>query len=1170
MNRNSLFGRLSSTFAAGANASRPESYRTQIEPLEVRQVLSATFYVNDNWQEAGALHPGTLEMGDTVVSSADPVNSAITAIYGFTAFGKVTSIVTGAQFLTQGSDPFGGTVPFDMQYIYSAIQKAANNNFDVVSIIEGTYTESDIVVNKSQLILTGSGVLNTPGSTGPYVSGSDTLIVPEVASTKAEQEFPVGSHSGIIVYASDVEVKDVRLDGSGGGAGTFNYHHGVTTLYEAQGGVDGVGGTDYASTRAGNLELTRRQNVSVSVGTTTVNATAHLYSTGDNIFFYSNNNTDGTVAGGDGIAVALRVPSPLVENTQYFVRVIDANSYSVHPTASDATNNTNAITFTTAGFSTITTLNNNVYGGIVEGTGSTRPQLQFHHVTVNNAWYHGLSMSGPAGMQFDEDNGDGSGRPDNEVYNAVVNNVGDPGNQGVNHVGILIQNVDSYRSGDPGGAPASVGGNAWQNIVNNAGVGIKGNAYGAREWNNDNQARNDSTYSFNTVNNPKVSAYHLEFVSGTEFIANTATFTNGVGIGIHTIQGDGSFLGNVIGTPGSAPLIGMKIENSNTTGVFAGGTANSTLGNTRFQGPGTGVGGSVGILADNSFGANANSNFLATYGTVVTGFAIGVNSKQSLASTVPNTVLVDRMNVTGNAIGFQFGPNAVGGNVQVGGQLNIPQSGTNPFTVDPVVTMSGSTMMNGWLPNITEINAHTLQAQPVPPVMTDNMLKVTGASGTLVTVAAAYSYANFIGVRIRRDDTVPGFAMPANMVDNQRYWIRSTSATTFQIHNSQADAMSNTNPVSGLDFSVAVGPITITELVPPGFPGVNQPQYVITDAATIRPDESPVGNLTLGSGSTYTPALGGDASTSIATIQDFNNSQSWGLLDVSDLDHVNPWGGGFKAKARLGFWGSGSVVQNGTSDTLRVADVIFGTGNQETGGAYQLTTTPVDVTEMGYLRVIAKLGLGTTTADEFLVSVVDIDGTSDLHYFPTALMNSTTYTTFYSNLLTPSVRFVEGDNVLNMSQISGWAVSGAFGSTDGVAGTDRMSLVVDDISYTPAPRASSYKVTGTVDLSGAILEPVNVGVNLYASSIGQTFTIINNDDVDAITGTFAGKPEGFSFNIGSDIYQITYVGGTDSNDVVLTQTGVVPTNSLVEGRHIFYNQSTFDGNSAAINASDNN
>jgi autotransporter-associated beta strand protein len=73
-------------------------------------------------------------------------------------------------------------------------------------------------------------------------------------------------------------------------------------------------------------------------------------------------------------------------------------------------------------------------------------------------------------------------------------------------------------------------------------------------------------------------------------------------------------------------------------------------------------------------------------------------------------------------------------------------------------------------------------------------------------------------------------------------------------------------------------------------------------------------------------------------------------------------------------------------------------------------------------------------------------------------------------------------------------------------------------------------VTGTVDLTNATLS-MSLG---FTPAFGDTFTIISNDGTDAITGTFNGLAEGATFTVSGTTFQISYVGGSNGNDVVLT------------------------------------
>ena len=59
-------------------------------------------------------------------------------------------------------------------------------------------------------------------------------------------------------------------------------------------------------------------------------------------------------------------------------------------------------------------------------------------------------------------------------------------------------------------------------------------------------------------------------------------------------------------------------------------------------------------------------------------------------------------------------------------------------------------------------------------------------------------------------------------------------------------------------------------------------------------------------------------------------------------------------------------------------------------------------------------------------------------------------------------------------------------------------------------------------------------INDFVASVGDQFTIVANDGTDAITGEFDGLPEGTRFTLGFNEFRISYVGGSNANDVVLT------------------------------------
>lgn len=101
---------------------------------------------------------------------------------------------------------------------------------------------------------------------------------------------------------------------------------------------------------------------------------------------------------------------------------------------------------------------------------------------------------------------------------------------------------------------------------------------------------------------------------------------------------------------------------------------------------------------------------------------------------------------------------------------------------------------------------------------------------------------------------------------------------------------------------------------------------------------------------------------------------------------------------------------------------------------------------------------------------------------------------------------------------------------------------------TPGNTATDHdqvNVTGTVTLAGDLDLQLFGG---FLPTMGDTFTIINNDGGEAVSGMFAGLPDGASFGTGGYVYQISYAGG-DGNDVELTSigSGFVVTNTNDSG-----------------------
>lgn len=122
------------------------------------------------------------------------------------------------------------------------------------------------------------------------------------------------------------------------------------------------------------------------------------------------------------------------------------------------------------------------------------------------------------------------------------------------------------------------------------------------------------------------------------------------------------------------------------------------------------------------------------------------------------------------------------------------------------------------------------------------------------------------------------------------------------------------------------------------------------------------------------------------------------------------------------------------------------------------------------------------------------------------------------------------------------------GNSPGIINTGNLSLTSGsnlNIEINGNAAGALYdqvNVTGTVNLGGANLV-ASLG---YSPTAGHTYTIVNNDGGDPVTGTFAGLPEGTVFFLGANSFKISYVGGT-GNDVVITAVSLcnavsIPTN----------------------------
>jgi len=102
-------------------------------------------------------------------------------------------------------------------------------------------------------------------------------------------------------------------------------------------------------------------------------------------------------------------------------------------------------------------------------------------------------------------------------------------------------------------------------------------------------------------------------------------------------------------------------------------------------------------------------------------------------------------------------------------------------------------------------------------------------------------------------------------------------------------------------------------------------------------------------------------------------------------------------------------------------------------------------------------------------------------------------------------------------------------STGNITLANTSTLTCELDGTTPGTDYDRVVVTGTVTLDSPTLA-LTLG---YSPAGGDSFVIIDNDGIDAVTGTFSGLTEGAIFTVGGTELSISYAAG-DGNDVVVS------------------------------------
>jgi len=256
--------------------------------------------------------------------------------------------------------------------------------------------------------------------------------------------------------------------------------------------------------------------------------------------------------------------------------------------------------------------------------------------------------------------------------------------------------------------------------------------------------------------------------------------------------------------------------------------------------------------------------------------------------------------------------------------------------------------------------------------------------------------------------------------------------------------------------------------------------------------------------------------------------------------------------------------------TLRLTTTTVGTSTIETlrstaGGRLVLDVTNLTVNRLTLNQntTLVKAGAGTLTANaqsfgngstfsvEAGLAILN-GGTANLASNGTAngggVAVSGTGILQVSGAISGSATVNGGGTLRGTGTVGATTLNGgtiAPGNSPGTLTTGNLTLNSGTLSIeinglTAGTEYDVLNVVGTVNLANNIELSISLGTFNPADNGTQSFTIIANDDTDAITGTglFTRNgvvlAEGSEFQAGVQPFRISYAGGTNANDVVLT------------------------------------
>jgi hypothetical protein len=423
---------------------------------------------------------------------------------------------------------------------------------------------------------------------------------------------------------------------------------------------------------------------------------------------------------------------------------------------------------------------------------------------------------------------------------------------------------------------------------------------------------------------------------------------------------------------------------------------------------------------------------------------------------------------------------------------------------------------------------------------------------------------------------------------------KSSSATTFSNIVGGVDALTSLTTNSGGTTLMNGGAITTTG---------NQTYNDAINLGANTALTSGIGNILFGSTITdgmsafnlnlNAGAIGAITGTSVAindlTINNGASAAFTGTVTVNDLiTTTNPYsvsmtGTGNTFAQNVEFLNTGTVALNGTgsdSSTFTGGLVITAPSSVTIKGTLAATNSNILLGDSGTGIILASdttLNAGTGNINlnglvSGLFSLTPITSSPGLTTIAGANTNTTT------NVTTGVVQINNTSASFTNYVVSGGALKGT-GTIGALTGTGTGIIAPGNSPGQVTTTILSLSPTNTLDIELAGTNPgtqydqivVNPGTvtlgnailtlsSTYAGSAGSVFTIVDNQGLGAVVGTFSGLPEGSVVSANGRAYRISYVGGT-GNDVTLTAipTVTISTKNLaIDATTITINGTGFD------------